>query len=1166
MWVKPSEVLVAEGFWSTEQQNTFFLLQQRKGTQGSSRSFSGLIVGTIDSVFDTKPPPFRILHQTPSSEVYYTISIALNKDDVIKDWDWLEKNILSILASFDNDDDATDFVLCKISSLVANDAADSDNLKLPDLDSDTFRSVSLTFRKNFGMPETEKLVNYYSCSYWQNRVPRQGWMYLTINHLCFYAFLIGKETKIIIRWRDVTRIDCTNALFFPDSIRISTRDQDHYFSMVLRKKETFDLIQQLVNIAMKQLISDEEYKEDEELLKKSSINTPTKPSFLKRDLDARAHTESYKNMFRLPSDEKLDGSTQCLIWAPYKKNFVSGILYISSNFICFGSKVNNLLSVVCPLRHVQSVEKLDNVKGHVSIKQALFVSTNQSNQFLFNEVGDRDFVCDKLSEMLGKTIFNKEALPDGLSVFARRRSRSNSLNEDQQQIPFLTLRSLSISKTPDNEESSSVSPIDSQPISVPLRTIVQSPSSPVEENYEALEELKEKKWKKHFSDFGEGVTLFRTVETHYLVIEGVPDSVRPKIWLIFSGAIHDLEANPGYYEKAALAGLAQGGPANEEIERDLHRSLPEHPAFQNEMGIAALRRVLCAYAWRNPAIAMNIVASVLLVYCSEEESFWLLAALSERLLPDYYNNKVVGALVDQGVLEELIFCRMPDLHEKLDNLGIISLISLSWFLSLFLSVMAYEAAVNVMDCFFYDGARVVFMIALAVLKANENELQELIEFAYRNFNNVSNSEVERLRLKHRLRVVQSLEDILMRNTLRTVGPECTLGDDDLKELVIYVRSRQSLESPDKEVRHTTVSLGGTSMSQDCYTVSFNTFKNIFLKVTPWGNSDRSDALSMSIFNLLDIDGSHLLSFRSVSWVLGVICGKDFARKLRFLYYLHLAFPPAPEDPSKYLEETAVEAEDFFVEMEENKKQNGPSQLLENNMIASIATISKFKHSRSDFRTFEKNYIRKMNQDSFINLWRTVYSFFAHETNEEIFCSLSRVGTLLLQTGEAGRKFRHSLSAEAPKEVEEASKEVEEASKEEEPNTITFNEDHFSEISNNVCASSSCTDDDEKSFVKVMSFNSELKAEDEVDQNEFQNVSKTDEEDVEEELIEETTSNVTEQISVMSEEDEPEWKISFDHFVANIANEELILEFFEKYVKVAERIKNLRDQNEHILPS
>ena len=51
-------------------------------------------------------------------------------------------------------------------------------------------------RKQFGMPEGEKLVNYYSCSYWKGRVPRQGWLYLTVNHLCFYSFLLGKEGEL----------------------------------------------------------------------------------------------------------------------------------------------------------------------------------------------------------------------------------------------------------------------------------------------------------------------------------------------------------------------------------------------------------------------------------------------------------------------------------------------------------------------------------------------------------------------------------------------------------------------------------------------------------------------------------------------------------------------------------------------------------------------------------------------------------------------------------------------------------------------------------------------------------------------------------------------------------------------------------------------------------
>ena len=48
---------------------------------------------------------------------------------------------------------------------------------------------------------------------------------------------------------------------------------------------------------------------------------------------------------------------------------------------------------------------------------------------------------------------------------------------------------------------------------------------------------------------------------------------------------------------------------------------------------------------------MNIVASLFLLFVSEEEGFWLLATLCEDLVPDYYRKTMLGSLVDQKILD-----------------------------------------------------------------------------------------------------------------------------------------------------------------------------------------------------------------------------------------------------------------------------------------------------------------------------------------------------------------------------------------------------------------------------------------------------------------------------------------------------------------------------------
>lgn len=144
---------------------------------------------------------------------------------------------------------------------------------------------------------------------------------------------------------------------------------------------------------------------------------------------------------------------------------------------------------------------------------------------------------------------------------------------------------------------------------------------------------------------------------------------------------------------------------------------------------------------------MNILTSVLLLYAKEEEAFWLLVAVCERMLPDYFNRRIIGegrsgrccgvlwflpsemlhlflsgALVDQAVFEDLIREHLPQLVEHMTDLSFFSSVSLSWFLTLFISVLPIESAVNVVDCFFYDGIKAILQLGLAVLDYNMDAL------------------------------------------------------------------------------------------------------------------------------------------------------------------------------------------------------------------------------------------------------------------------------------------------------------------------------------------------------------------------------------------------------------------------------------------------------------
>src|SRR5277367_3898134 len=331
-------------------------------------------------------------------------------------------------------------------------------------------------------------------------------------------------------------------------------------------------------------------------------------------------------------------------------------------------------------------------------------------------------------------------------------------------------------------------------------------------------------WHEYMRENGRNVTLIRQPTFHKLIRVGLPNRLRGEIWELTSGSLFLRLESPTLYADTLAKFVGRDSLAIDEIEKDLNRSLPEYPGFQSVEGIDRLRRVLTAYSWINEEVgycqAMNIVVAALLIYMSESQAFFLLFVLCDRLLPGYYSKDMYGTLLDQKVFEALVEKTMPVLWDHLVKSDVsLSVVSLSWFLSLYINSMPLVFAFRVLDVFFLEGPKVLFQIGLAILRINGEELldvsddgsfisilksyfsrldesahpkseneklraitkfQELMVTAFKEFGQITHASIAELRAKDIDNVREGLATFAKRTSLRNLGPESKkLSAEDL---------------------------------------------------------------------------------------------------------------------------------------------------------------------------------------------------------------------------------------------------------------------------------------------------------------------------------------------------------------------------------------------------
>ncbi|PCH42541.1 TBC-domain-containing protein [Wolfiporia cocos MD-104 SS10] len=226
-----------------------------------------------------------------------------------------------------------------------------------------------------------------------------------------------------------------------------------------------------------------------------------------------------------------------------------------------------------------------------------------------------------------------------------------------------------------------------------------------------------------------GLPAYRDEKKEFvrLVRNGIPLVYRSKAWLECSGGLEMRE--PGVFADL----IAQSGDETgvlREIEKDVCRTMPLNVFFgRTGAGVDKLRRVLTAYSRRNSVVGycqgMNLVTStLLLVHADEEEAFWVLAAMIERILPeDFFSPSLLSSRACPLVLLDYVRELMPKLHAHLSELEVdLAAICFSWFLSLFTDCLPVETLFRVWDIFLIDGLDVLFRIAFSILRMNEQEL------------------------------------------------------------------------------------------------------------------------------------------------------------------------------------------------------------------------------------------------------------------------------------------------------------------------------------------------------------------------------------------------------------------------------------------------------------
>jgi hypothetical protein len=312
------------------------------------------------------------------------------------------------------------------------------------------------------------------------------------------------------------------------------------------------------------------------------------------------------------------------------------------------------------------------------------------------------------------------------------------------------------------------------------------------------------------------------------------------------------------------------------------------------------------------------------------------------MLPGYYSTTMYGTLLDQRVFEGLVEKTMPILWDHLQKSDVqLSVVSLPWFLSLYINSMPLIFAFRILDVFFLEGPKVLFQIGLAILRINGEELldaaddgsfisvlknyfarldesahpksenaklravtkfQELMVVAFKEFSGITQETIAKQRSQHKEVVLGSIESFAKRTSIRNLGPESKkLSTNDLGFLydrfydVLYDRQQRAQMIKDNNDRRAkagraqaqqvvpveeTPEMGRIALGDSATHMDYGAFREFLVGVARWAMADNQSPSKQDTDNSSYFNSTRSKSISLSPWGVGPDPADDeFMRRL-----------------------------------------------------------------------------------------------------------------------------------------------------------------------------------------------------------------------------------------------------------------------------------------------